>query len=68
MYEGMVGLDSWLIQITMGKLHHVGNIQKKPSPDAKVKLLKAELLHLTVYNDYYHYYFKGEYFVIVGPK
>jgi hypothetical protein len=32
-----------------GKLCHVGDIQKKPSPYAKVKLLKLEILHLTVH-------------------
>jgi len=48
---GMAGLDSWLIQITKGKL------------------LKLEILHLTVYIDYYcYYYFNGKYFVIIWPK
>jgi hypothetical protein len=42
---------------------------KKLSPDAKVKLLKPEILHLRVYiNYYYFYYFNGKYFVIVWPK
>jgi hypothetical protein len=34
------------IQITKGKLHCIGN--KKPSLNAEVKLLKAEILYLTV--------------------